>query len=229
MKRITFTLCILFFALLTIGQPLKYENKEIALITFNYNIDKDFKLSLDTQADLFPDVDNRKADKIIALLKERTWYLLEARLKSELRMYILPINSYGKVFKYDEYNFPNLNINQALKRGTSKYYLKVDLTLSSPITKKEAGYGAKDSIANKIEKMDNACLPSITISITTYNDKGIIPVQKISGTAKALIPWPLSEDIFNGLVNIKQYNKDSTDNLLGLTNVAIGKLIYNFK
>lgn len=232
MIRTVITLCFSLAVILANGQTQRYQNRELALITFNFNIAKDIKPIFDTQSQLFPEVENRKVDKVIALLKERTWYLLEARLEQEIGMYILPVNAYGKSFKYDEYNFPSVSINQALKRGTSKYYMRVDISIISAIEKRDAGYGASiptsDSIASKLSEMENACLPKITIDITTYNDKGILPLQKISATITAKDPWVLGEDIFNGLVNKKEFDRQSTNTYLGLTNVAISRLIRNF-
>jgi hypothetical protein len=212
------------------AQTQRYQNRQLALISFNYTISKDIKTNFDEFAHLFPEVDHKKADRIIAVAKEFTWYILKERLESETGMYILPINSHGSSFKYDEYKFPNVNINKALKHGSTRYYLKVDLIISSGIPKGEMGYGAMPTDDAITEGMDleSACLPVMDMEISIYNDKGILPIQKISGSITASTPWVMSKDTFKGLINREEYKKDETDTLLGLTNVTIAKILRQF-
>lgn len=231
MKNLLFAVFILLSASTAFAQTQKYQNRQLALISFSYNITKDIKPYFDVYNELFPDVENKRADRIIAAAKEYTWYMLKARLEAETGMYILPLTSHGNTFKYDEYNFPNVTINRALKNGSSRYYLKVDLTISSSIPKGEMGYGAKPSTDTTfMEGLDqeNACLPVMNIEVTLFNDKGILPIQKVSSLVTATAPWVMGEDIFKGLINREEFNSEDTNTLLGLTNVCISKLLRQF-
>ena len=231
MKKLFVTICIVIISLALQAQSQKYQNRQLALIGFSYDINKEIKPDFDKFADQFPEPENRKADRIIAKAKEYTWYMLKARLEQETGMYILPLSSHGRSFKYDEYNFPDNSISRALKKGNSRYYMRVDFSISSGIPKGEMGYGAEattDTSALKGVGIENACLPIINIEVTIYNDKGIIPIQKLSGKAKAETPWEMGPSIFNGLINKKEFNREGTDTLLGLTNCAISKLLKQF-
>lgn len=227
MKKIIVGFLILFATASSFAQTTQYQSKQFTLISFNYQISNDLKSKFDQFEQLFPETERRKADKVISPAKEITWYLLKARLEKETGMYILPINSQGDKFKYDAYNFPSLSINRALKKGTSRYYMKVDIMVSSGIAKSETGYGANPK--NKTNALDlkgnnDLCLPSVTIELTLYNDKGILPIKKETGTAIASEAWDLSEESFTGIINRKEYDRNRTNTLLGLTNTAITKL-----
>lgn len=209
-----------------------YWNKQLALISYDVSIGQSLKVLLDEQSHLFPETESKKADRIIAQLKERSWYLIKDRLESETQMYILPLNAHGKSFSYDVYGFPDISINKALRVGTSKYYIKVDLELSSVSYQKDTGYGAvaseSDSSEIVIETNEGDIIPKVSITVTTYTDKGIIPMQKISGSATVQNPWVVSEDIFTGLVNRKEFSLEEPTTILGLINLATSDLIKNF-
>jgi hypothetical protein len=188
---------------------------------------------LDEHAHIFPEVDNKKADRIIAQLKERSWYLLKDRLETETEMYILPLNAHGKSFKYDDYGYPDMSINKALRVGTSKYYIRVELTLSSESLKKDSGYGSwasqeTDSAEVDIVFEEGSIIPKVEITVTTYTDKGIIPMQKVSGSVSVSQPWIISEEVFTGVINRDEYPMNETTTIMGLINVGVTELIKNF-
>ena len=223
MKKIAISLFVLLASASSFAQNAKYQSKQFAPIAFNYQISSELREKLVQFEHLFPETENKKEDKVISPAKDITWYLLKGKLERKTGMYILPISSQGKKFKYDAYGFPNISINRALKRGASRYYIKVDLMVSSnsPIIE-PASELDKESNAQNIE---NLCIPSITIEVSLYNDKGILPMKKETGTAVATEAWDLSEVIFTGIINKKEYDRNGTNTLLGLTNAAIKNLI----
>ncbi|PKP38888.1 MAG: hypothetical protein CVT98_04370 [Bacteroidetes bacterium HGW-Bacteroidetes-15] len=222
----------MFIGLTTNTTAQSYRNRQLALISYDVNISQSLKVLLDEQAHLFPDVENRKADKIIAQLKERSWYLIKDRLETETEMYILPLNAHGKSFSYDVYGFPEVQINKALRVGTSKYYIKVDLSLSSVSYQKESGYGSRPSQVDSSEIIvaeEGSVIPQVTITVTTYTDKGIIPMQKVSGSITVPQPWVISEEIFTGLINRNEFSLEEPTTIMGLINMATTELLKNIK
>ena len=208
-----------------------YSNKQLALISYEYNIHQNIKPLFDEFAYLFPESKNKKADKTTGLLKEKTWYLLKERLEEETGMYILPLNTHGNDFKYDVYGFPEMNINRAIRKGNSKYYIKIAVTISAYSTKAETGYGSKtskDSAENFEDILEGAVIPEITIEVTTYNHKGIIPMQKVSGNSTAEIPWVIGKHTFEGLTKGETLKLNDPLNIMGLLNSAITNLLENF-
>ncbi|HPF93424.1 MAG TPA: hypothetical protein PLV65_05795 [Tenuifilaceae bacterium] len=208
-----------------------YSNKQLALISYEYNIHQNIKPQFDEFAYLFPEPKEKKADKTTGLLKEKTWYLLKERLEEGTGMYILPLNAHGNDFKYDAYGFPEMNINRAIRKGNSKYYIKIDVTISAYSTKAETGYGSKtskDSIENEDNISENAIIPEITIEVTTYSNEGIIPMQKVTGKAIADEPWEISVKTFDGLKKGETLKLNDPHNIMGLINSAITNLLENF-
>ena len=230
LSRITF-LFILILGVLNHTFAQSYRNRQLAVISYNVSIHQSLKVMLDQQAHLFPDVENRRADKIIAPLKERSWVLVEDRLEEGTGMYILPLNAHGKNFSYDVYGFPEVAINRALRVGTSKHYIRVDLTISGTSARKDTGYGsrpaARDTSANEGE-VEGDVTPQVSITVTTYTDKGVIPLQRVTGSATAAQPWFINEDIFTGIANPKDWSKGDTSTIMGLINAALDDVMKNF-
>jgi hypothetical protein len=217
---------VLALALSINANAQNYRNKELSLISYNFSISPNLRLPLNSQAHLFPETKNKKADKVVALTKDRTWDVIKERLESETGMYILPLNSHGSSFKYDQYNFPNVPINRAIRVGSSRYYLRVDMNLSAAPTGREGGYGTRAADANTDSE---GITPQVTITVTTYSDKGVVPQHRFSKTLTAEKAWILGEENLNGITNHKEYQKNDTSTILGLVNMALNDIISNFK
>jgi hypothetical protein len=233
MRIINLTLfTILLFGSINYSYSQGQRNRQYALITFNYTVNPIIKNSFNEFSHLFPEIENKRADKIIAKIKDHSWFLIEERLEAETGMYILPLNSHGRSFKYDVYGFPEVTINKALRDGNSKYYLRVDLTINAISTRGETGYGVrpqqKDTARTFEDIPSNAVIPQVTIIATLYNDKGIIPMQRITGTALVNAPWVVTEETLDGIINKNEYNPNDTNTLMGLINLAITDLINKF-
>ncbi len=234
MKRTFLSLALLLFlgAVSSIySQSLR--NREVALISFNYSIHQQVSQALSELSQYFPEVEIQKGDKYTSVLKDRSWSLIEETLEKEFSMYILPLNTFGRSFSYDQYGYPNVNINRALRQGTARFYLKVDLIFSQITPTKEIGFGStsrtrKDSTETiEIEEL-SGFIPEVTITVTFFTDKGIIPLQKVTGTAKASSPWAITPDILNGLVNNEDYQADRTIDIMGLIHQAMKDVIKKF-
>jgi hypothetical protein len=233
MRIFNLTLCLLLlFGTYSNTYSQGQRNRQYALITYSYTINPNIKNAFNEFAHLFPELENIRADKILAKIKDQSWFLLEERLEAETGMYILPTNAHGRSFKYDVYGFPEVSINKALKDGSSKYYLRIDLTINAFSTKGETGYGvrpqAKDTANTFQDIPSNAVIPQVTIVATLYNDKGIIPMQKITGTSIVSTPWVVTEETLDGIINKNEFNPNESNTLMGLINLAITDLIKRF-
>lgn len=230
MKKRTFHLTLILVCFSTILTAQNYTNKQLALISYNYTVLQNIKPQFDEFSHLFSGIGGPKVDKVISALKTNSWILLKERLEEETGMYILPIDAHGREFTYDEYGFPNMSINKALRKGSSPFYIKIAVTIADQSGKSEKGYGSapkKDAkTADPIDKQ--AVLPAITIEVTTYTKNGIIPLQKVIGTAVASEPWVLNDASFQGLKLSEPFNLDEPQNVMSLFNQALTNLIKNF-
>jgi hypothetical protein len=213
------TLLVLSSCLSSFSQNLR--NRELVLITFNFTIHQQVRQNIDGLSHLFPDVENKKADRIVALLKDKVWFLLEEMLQRDVGIYILPINTYGKSFSYDEYNYPNVTINRALRNGSSRFYLRVDVNIGQVVQTKETPSGpatktSTNGSESKPEQLDLGFIPEVITTLTFYSDKGIIPIQKVTGNATATSSWQVSKEIFTGVIDDKDFTKGDPNTIMAL-------------
>jgi hypothetical protein len=170
-------------------------------------------------------------DKIVKRLKDVTWSLVEERLEREIGMYILPINSFGSQFDYDDYEFPNTSINKAIRRGNAKFYMKVDMVIDLELVNNPTGYGSairsrRDTSSAKVDDVQPEPKTRVSIVLTTYSEKGILQVDKFTGFVMSDQPLVFEASVLNGLVNDQLAN--DTSSIMGLINNGISNLILNF-
>ena len=136
-KRSILLLLITLLVTNIFAQNIK--NKQFSLYNYNLTVSKDFE---DEISSLMPFVESIKTyndpgnDKLNAILVHIIYFNLKEKLVQELEMEILPINTFMREVKYDDYGYPNTNIRDAIRKGDSKYYFRVETNLES-ITKKK--------------------------------------------------------------------------------------------
>lgn len=218
---------ILFHPLTSISQ--NYTNKQLALISYGYNVQQGIKPQFDEYSHLFSGLGGTKVDRVISSLKTNTWILLKERLEEETGMYILPVDAHGRNFKYDSYGFPNMSINNAIRKGSSQYYMRIGVTIANFAKKGGTGYGSSTKRGkNSSELIQNNIQPEITIEVITYTKNGIIPMQKVIASAVAEEPWLLDDSIFVGLKMGEPFDLESPNNIMYLVNEAITNLLKKF-
>jgi hypothetical protein len=232
MKRILVLFILLSLAIAPFkASSINYKNKQLALIAFNLTISPNMLEKLNTLENHFPDVKNQKNNKVIKKIKDMTWIVLEERLQREIGMYILPINAYGKEFDYDQYEYPNTSINKAIRRGISKYYMRIDMTIDfEEISKPSVVSSTLKNIIDTTNKTNKVELPQpkakVSITLTTFSEKGIMPIDKFTGNFTAIEPWVFEAPLLDGLVNDNPFV--DTNTLMGLFNTALSSLTINF-
>lgn len=206
----------------------KYRNKEISLISFNIIVHSDTKKCLDSFEGYFPAVKNSNADKIIAKIKEQAWGSIVDVLQREIGMIILPVNTFGDKVSYDAYGFPDANVSKAQRKGYSKYYMKIEMQIGpEPAIQYPVNYKAKKDTTNQSVKLKSGeIMPVVTITLTTYPDNGLVPLDKFIGVAESPMAWSTSnESILDGLINTNVTTDLS--NFMSLINEAVNDLSIN--
>lgn len=200
-------------------------NKQFSLIGYDLDISKDITEEL---SDLEDFIDNIKTyndpgnDKVRAIFEHIIYYTLKDKLQNELEMEVLPINTFMRSVKYDDYGYPTTSIRDALRKGDSKFYFKVDVKIES-LTDDQR----KDN-PELFENIDYpVTFPQMTMEIIIYNNEGIIPVAKWDGTATAKNPLPINEYLLKGFdnttMNILPAEKNQADNFY----LMLDRVIYN--
>ncbi|HPD96471.1 MAG TPA: hypothetical protein PLA24_11335 [Tenuifilaceae bacterium] len=199
------TFAIIFLLVnLTFLPEAKSQNlrkKETCLISFKVNIDSDYQYKFSEFAGIFPEPGNKKVNKVENLIKYTTWDILKEKLTNQLGMIIIPLNAYGNKFSYDDFGFPDISISRALNKGRSKQYIKVELEIHPEHSAKYITKIVPDSANKIVELKENEVKPQVTINLTVYSDKGIIPKASGSGTANCKEVIVLDDSFFDGIAN----------------------------
>ncbi len=190
-------------------------NKQFSLFSYKLSVSNDFAEEI---LELEPFIDNIKTyndpgnEKLKAILIHIIYYNLKEKLEEELEMEILPINTFMRNVKYDDYGYPDANIRQALRKGNSRFYFSVNANLKS-LTKDK-----RNENPEIFEDVDNPVVyPELTIEVTVFNNEGIIPVAKWIGTTTPKYPLEINEYLLKGFDNtemeILPAEAQQTDNL----------------
>lgn len=199
-------LIILFIILLSIiacenAFAQKYRKKEVSIISFKLNINNDYRSKVDAYSSYFNEPKNKSANRVDNQIIYTAWDLISEKLKNEVGMILLPLDAYGNKFTYDNYGFPDVGINKALNKGQSKYYVKIDIDFSPEFSAKYITKSQPDSANQIIHLKDDEIKPKLTINLTIYSDKGIIPVANCVGEATTDEIIVIDKSFFDGIIN----------------------------
>jgi len=204
----------------------KYKNKQLALFSYVLSYDQAMKGELNKHLALFEA--NAKVDPIENALRNRIYYLIKERLEKEIGLIFLPIESFQNAVDYDDFGFPSDNINKVIRVGNSKLYFKLEVSITSGLEGGNASRQAKkDNRKDSNSELGDPknFKPTVSIALTVYNNKGIIPKDKFRGIGNATEDFPTDATLLDGLVNNEPF--DEKNNLLGLANEAVTDLIIN--
>lgn len=224
MKKLIFVIAALLLIQSTDAnaQRKKFYKREVALISYNLDIDEGYKQKFESFAGEFRQLKNNELSPIANQIYYSTWDLIKQTLESQTGMFILPIDAYGKKFSYNDYGFPNTSASKAINKGESKYYLKIDLSIKPELETIQTTVLSKPD-STKVALGPNQIQPIVKIEITIFSDKGIIPVCKTSVETKSLTAIEVNSALFDGFSNEKYTN--SPINIYGLFQNTLAKLV----
>lgn len=222
-KRYFLLIIIMIIAQFVSAQKVK--NKQFSLISYDLNISNETTEEL---AELEYFIDKIKTyndpgnDKLQAIFVHVIYYTLKEKLVNELEMEILPINTFMRKVKYNDYGYPNASMREALKKGYSKYYFKIKVDIESLTeSKRKENPELFENINTPV------ILPKMTMEITIFNNEGVIPIDKWVGTTTARNPLAINEYLLKGFDNtqmkILPADKQQADNYF----LMLDRVIHN--
>jgi hypothetical protein len=225
-------LVIVLFSLFTTNLfSQKVANKQFSLIDYDLTITKEIGSelsSLESYVDGIETYNDPGNNKLEAIFVHIIYFTLKEKFEEELEMEILPINTFLRKVKYDDYGYPITTIRVALKKGYSKYYFKLNAKIESLTqeTMKEDTLMYKDIDYPTI-------YPKLTLEVILYNKDGVIPVDKWLGTATPRYPLPIDEYILKGFDNkeieVLPFDEQQADNFYLMLDRAIYGLIQDYR
>ena len=203
------------------------KNKQFSLYNYTLSVSDDLieeMASLESFIDNIETYNDPGNEKLKAILVHIIYYNLIEKLESKLEMEILPVNTFMREVKYDDYGYPKTNIREAFKKGYSRFYFKIEIDIES-ITKKK-----KEESPELFENIDYpVTYPQLSINITVHNNEGLISVAKWTGTSTPKYPLAINEYLLKGFDNtemiIQPAEEQQTDNLYLLLDRAIHNTI----
>lgn len=182
-------------------QAQRLKNKQMALINFNFSLHPDVRAKMVSFEGLYPSLPRkqRKGDPVQGRLKAVCYELVRYRLQKEFGVMVLPLNTYGKRFKYDVYEFPEMNIEVAQRRGDAKFYFSLDMMIDT--SPESISTLSPNAYRDSILRPKDYLRPNIKITFTLYPRLGVIPEERFSSTTQWPTPILLQPTMLDGIVN----------------------------
>jgi len=208
----------------------KIANKQFSLISYELSISNELAdelKDLETYIKGIKVYNTPESDKLKAIFVHTIFYTITDELKKDLSIDILPINAFLTKVKYDNYGYPQTGIQDAIRKGNSAYYFKLQVKLESNTKKKSQE--TPDQFKDLTYK---AIIPIIHINITVYSKEGVLPVDNWIGTSTTEIPLEINEFLLLGFDNkdieLPVDQENPLSNFYFILHKAIDNLIQNY-
>jgi len=209
----------------------KVANKQFSLIDYDLTITKDVVeelSSLESYVDGIKTYNDPGNNKLEAIFVHIIYFTLKEKFEEELEMEILPINTFLRKVKYDDYGYPKTTIRDAMKKGYSKYYFKLNAKIES-LTEETM---EEDTLMYKDIDYP-AIFPKISLEVIVYNKDGVIPVDKWFSSVTSRYPLPINEYILKGFDNkemeVLPFEEQQQDNFYLMLDRAIYGVIQDYR
>ena len=173
---------LLFLLFISILLPFstfsqKFEGSQFCPIGYNLMAGKDFKLRM---APVYPKLPGnmQNADKMEYVLTYSLYEVLTRQLMENLKVYIPPPTIFEDKVKYDQYGFPEVTVQKAIKLSDAKYYFKCQVRVEE---------------AFPTATPQGMVTPGISILFTLYSKQGYVPIKNV--TVNKVMPQAVKADL----------------------------------
>jgi len=229
-----FRCVILGLLILVISLPSlfaqKIANKQFTLISYDLSISNELAdelKDLDSYIKGIKVYNTPESDKLKAIFIHTIFYTITDELKKDLSIDILPTNAFLSKVKYDIYGYPQAGIQDAIRKGNSAYYFKLQVKIES-YTKK-LSQDKPDLFKDLTYKV---IVPVININITVYSKEGVLPVDTWVSTSTTEIPLEINEYLLLGFDNkdieLPEDKENPMNNFFYLLHKAIDNMIQDY-
>jgi hypothetical protein len=166
----------------------KYANYQFVVFSYSVDIDERVQQELRTVEGSINYNPSGKQSKVDALLIHSIYNMVTKTFADSLKVFFLPANFFGDKVKLNEYGYPDIVIQKAIRLADMKYYIKIDASVSN------SKYDEKGK-----KNTDNSFMPVVNISIDIYNKFGFNPIQSSEGQAMVSKPVIINPGFIAGL------------------------------
>jgi hypothetical protein len=197
----------------------RFSKSQFTLFSLDFSVDNKVLSEIKPFENLINYNPEKTQDKVIGMLTHSLYEMTSECLTDTLNVYVVPINSLGNKAKYDDYGYPDITIQKAIKLSDTKYYFKIEASL------KNKQY---DESGKKIA--EDVFQPELTIKIDLFNKNGLLPIKSTTGTASAMKPVTTSKEFISGMRFVEELdNGDNTERLRNIYKIAIREAVMKLK
>lgn len=202
MKRII--LYVFFSAfLITNVFSQKYHKQQFTLFKYHCVVDESIIKSMSELENSITCPAPSGYTKTETLLTQSIYSIIKSKMESKFGVYILPVNSYQDNGSYDSFGFPDMLINNAIRKGSTKYYFKITVHVET---------------SSKATNNDNNLWPVVKVEIELYNKDGYQPIKTGTGISEAVGIYNKVPSVLYGLDCAEQsISKPASDSEVFLT------------
>jgi len=190
MKKRILLICIaISICVLAISQK-KFNNSQFTLISYVCSVDARIDKELSNFDAYINCTPPKGTDKVITMMTHSVFSMVKDRLETMLNIYMPPVNSFQDYAKYDAFGYPDILIQKAIKKGDSKYYLKIIANIET-----ETGLPSNSNNAD--------LKPQIKVTLEIYSKEGYVPVKVAEGVSAATSPLSNEPGVITNLNFVK--------------------------
>ena len=202
----------------------KYAKSQFTLFAFSHDIDDKVKLELSPLEGSIHFKPEKDQNAIEAMIIHTTYALVSKTMEDSLGSFFMPTNTFTNKTKYDDYGYPDMTIQKAIRLGDTKYFLRISL-----IVENDQYDNAGKKVSGDIFK------PKVTLTLSVYNKYGFEPLQSaeaIQSSVKAVKLFPeflAGMNMIDPSIKSKNNNETLYDILNRATLEAVLQLKYKKK
>lgn len=220
MNKINVFLVLLSISLYLPLNAQRYSKSQFTLISYTYEIDESISKAFEPYVNEISLKAESDEAKVNGMMVHTMWGLVSKKLQDSLMTYVLPSNSFNDKVKYDDYGYPDISIQKAIKLSDTKYYFRMHMILERELF---------DINGKKLE--ENILMPKVSLKIEIYDKNGYVPIAVADGFGKTLRSLELNKNYFAGM---NFYNRSITaipnsETLLGIFNRAATESVLELK
>lgn len=204
-----------------------FRGRQYALISYTFSIHPDVRRKITPFDGLFPQnpPNFSHIDPVYFRLKAMCFDMLKREFEREIDLFIMPLRTYGRRFKYDAEGYPSMLIEVAQRKADAKHYLAIDFRL---LTSPESAAGVPgEKYQDSVLRPNDYLRPRVEITLTLYPRLGIVPSDRYTTAVQWMTPIRLEPTMLDGIINSK-LRRDRTT-LLEALRLGVQSLVEEIK
>ena len=213
-------ICLILLLGISAAKAQKYTNNQFVVFSYTVDIDDRVLQELKTVESSVNYKPIGKQGKIEALIIHTIYNMVTKTFSDSLKIFFLPSNYFGDKVKLNDYGYPDIVIQKAIRLADLKYYMKIKASVNN----------SKYDVKRK-KITDNSFMPVVNLSIDIYNKFGFDPIQSSKGQGMVTKSININNSFLDGMNFASPDVKveTGTESLERLINKAVYESLYGIQ